>query len=384
MSRIVADVAIVGAGLIGASAALALRRAGLEVVLVDRDASGAKASGVNFGGVRRQGRSLAQLPLAQRAHAIWPRLCELIGIDGEYVRSGHLKLARTPADLDALRAYKERTAAFDLGLEIIEGDAFRRRFPAFGPEIVGGSLCPEDGQANPRLVAPAFAQAAARAGVHLLEGACVLGLASAGERLRVELDDGSRVESDYVVNAAGAWGAEVAAWVGDRLPLMVKFPTMAVTEPLPPLVSVSIGIEGGGFYARQVARGNVVMGGGFGSALPAYRSRPGRAAIAALGRNAPQVLPALAQAHIVRFWSGREGYFEDKNPVIGFSPRAPRLLHAFGFSGAGFQISPAVGEMLAEMIQGLPTPEYSQAFAVERFAAAGPIQETSHEPGADT
>jgi len=370
MNAISTDVAIIGAGLIGASAALALRHAGLGVVLVDRDVGGAKASGVNFGGVRRQGRGLVQLPLAQRAHAIWPRLRELIGIDGEYVRSGHLKVARTPADLDALRAYQEKTRAFDLGLQIIEGAEFRRRFPAFGPDIIGGSLCPEDGQANPRLVAPAFGHAAARAGAHFIEGARVLGVSAVGERMRIDIEGGTQVTADHVINAAGSWGAEIAAWFGDHVPLIVKFPTMAVTEPLPPLVSVSIGVEGGGFYGRQVARGNVVMGGGFGSPLPGDRSRPGRPAIAALGRNAPQVLPALAHAHIIRFWSGREGYFEDKNPVIGFSPRAPRLLHAFGFSGAGFQISPAVGAMLAELIQGLPTPEYSTAYAVDRFATA--------------
>ena len=279
-------------------------------------------------------------------------------------------MARAPADLDALRAYKEKTRAFDLGLEIIEGAEFRRRFPAFGPDIIGGSLCPEDGQANPRLVAPAFGHAAARAGAHFIEGARVLGVSAVGERMRIDIEGGTQVTADYVINAAGSWGGEIAAWFGDHVPLIIKFPTMAVTEPLPPLVSVSIGVEGGGFYGRQVARGNVVMGGGFGSPLPDDRSRPGRPAIAALGRNAPQVLPALAQAHIIRFWSGREGYFEDKNPVIGCSPRAPRLLHAFGFSGAGFQISPAVGAMLAELIQGLPAPEYATAFAVDRFATA--------------
>src|SRR5438445_10026806 len=90
-----ADVAIIGGGIVGASAALFLRRFGLSVVLLERGLCGAAASGVNYGGVRTQGRSIEQLPLSLRARTLWARLPELIGIDGEYVRSGHLKLARS-------------------------------------------------------------------------------------------------------------------------------------------------------------------------------------------------------------------------------------------------------------------------------------------------
>lgn len=83
MEKLAADVAIIGGGIVGASAALALRRMGFSVTLLERDFCGSRSSGVNYGGVRRQGRPLSQLPLAQRAHGIWGRLQELIGIDGE-------------------------------------------------------------------------------------------------------------------------------------------------------------------------------------------------------------------------------------------------------------------------------------------------------------
>jgi len=102
------DVVILGGGIVGASAALALSRQGRSVALLERDFCGSHSSGVNYGGVRRQGRPLSQLPLSQRAHGIWARLPELIGIDGEYQRSGHLKLARSLDDLAALQAYAEQ------------------------------------------------------------------------------------------------------------------------------------------------------------------------------------------------------------------------------------------------------------------------------------
>ncbi len=142
------EVLIIGGGIVGASAALFLRRRGLPVILLDMGACGARASGVNYGGVRRQGRPLAQMLLTARAHELWGQLPGLIGTDGEYVRSGHLKLARTEQDLDELRAYRERTEGWGMDLHILPADALRRRFAWLDPGLAGGSFCPEDGHAT--------------------------------------------------------------------------------------------------------------------------------------------------------------------------------------------------------------------------------------------
>jgi len=163
-----ADVAIVGGGIVGASAALFLRRFGLSVVLLERGLCGAAASGVNYGGVRTQGRAVAQLPLSLRARALWARLLELTGIDGEYVRSGHLKLARSEADLHKLEAYRDEAEAHGLHLQIMAGTAFRRAYPWLGEQAIAGSFCAEDGHANPRLVSPAFARAAQATGARIV------------------------------------------------------------------------------------------------------------------------------------------------------------------------------------------------------------------------
>jgi len=118
------------------------------------------------------------------------------------------------------------------------------------------------------------------------------------------------------------------------------------------------------------------MGGGYGTSLPNDRSRPGRAALARLGRIAPAILPATASAKVIRCWSGIEGYFSDKNPVIGFSATVPRLLHAFGFSGGGFQIAPAVGDVLAELVCGRTALEKASAFAPNRWQPRLPEADT--------
>ncbi|RMS22964.1 FAD dependent oxidoreductase, partial [Pseudomonas coronafaciens pv. garcae] len=81
-----------------------------------------------------------------------------------------------------------------------------------------------------------------------------------------------------------------------------------VTEPLPMFMDVSTGVEGGGIYARQVARGNCVLGGGQGFALDPARARPGQAALLDILRDAVELYPPLAGAQAIRTWSGTEGY----------------------------------------------------------------------------
>ena len=137
------DVLIIGGGIVGASAALALRQKGRSVILLERDFCGSRSSGVNYGGVRRQGRPLTQMSLSQRAHGIWSQLPELIGTQGEYVQCGHLKLARSEADLASLEAYRERTLAFGMNLQLLSAATLRQHYPWLGAGVVGGSAGPE-------------------------------------------------------------------------------------------------------------------------------------------------------------------------------------------------------------------------------------------------
>jgi len=378
--RLSADVLIVGGGIVGTSAALALAKAGRKVVLLERDLCGSRSSGINYGGVRRQGRSVSQLPLAQRAHRIWEGLSDLIGIDGEYVRSGHFKLARSAADMQALEAYAELSKPFGLGIELISGERLRQQCPWLGGAVVGGSLCPEDGQANPRLVSPAFAQAAQRAGAHIIERCEVreAGYDGTAFSVRAELNTGEgrqslQVRAASLINCAGAWAGKLAEAFGETVPMFSGHPNMAVTEPIPHFLPWSLGVEGGSIYCRQVSRGNVVLGGGRGYAQDENRARSSHDAILALLPQAVDLLPALRHVHIIRTWSGVEGYLPDRQPVLGPSSTQDGLFHGFGFCGAGFQIGPAAGEVLADLVMHGRSDIPIDAFSIRRFQSTLPV-----------
>ncbi|NBB12642.1 FAD-binding oxidoreductase [Pseudomonas sp. SLFW] len=369
------DAVVIGGGIVGASAALFLARAGKRVALLERDFFGSHSSGVNYGGVRRQGRPLSQLPLSQRAHGIWSDLKNLIGIDGEYLRSGHLKLARSDQDMTALVAYEQASRGFGLDLQLLDRAQLRARFPWAGDVAVGASLCADDGHANPRLVSPAFAFAARRAGAEVFEQAQVTQVSHDGQAFDVQTAEGHRFQAPWLLNCAGAWAAALAEQFGEPVPMRAGHPAMLVTEPLPMFMDVSTGVEGGGIYARQVARGNCVLGGGQGFPLDPTTARPGQAAILDILRNAVELYPPLAGAQAIRTWSGTEGYLPDREPVLGASSTQPGLLHGFGFAGSGFQIGPAAGEALAQIVcHGAPAIALD-VFSIRRFQPASqPVQ----------
>jgi sarcosine oxidase subunit beta len=362
------DVAIIGGGLVGCSAALHLRCRDASVVLLERGQCGSQASGVNYGGVRQQGRDLAELPLARRSRRIWAELEALVGTDCEFEATGHLKLARSAAEMAALEEYTERARDFDLKLERIGPDQIRERFPWLGDAIVGGSFCAEDGHANPRLVAPAFARAAIAAGADIREGTEVLEATHDDHDFELRLSDGATVRARQLINAAGAWGSTISAWFGEPVPEDVLAPNMCVTDPIPYFLAPNLGVCGGDIYVRQIRRGNVIFGGGVGVAdRDQIKARPLADSTAQAARLAVGLVPRLETAQVIRTWSGIEGVMPDGLPVIGPSGTSPGLIHAFGFSGHGFQLGPGVGAVLCELALDGATSTPIAAFGINRF-----------------
>ena len=368
------DVIVVGGGLMGASAAFFLRRRGRSVTLLERGLVGQQASGVNFGNVRRQGRPLVQLPLANRALETWSRLPELLGEDCEFLPSGQLRICYDTDAAENVERYAQDARAYGLDLELLGPKALRARYPYIGHDALMGSLGPQDGHANPRLLTPAFARAAVREGATLVENTEVLAIEQNGGGLELETRGAGTFRGAAVLLATGAWAGAMAARLQEPVPLVARGPQMGVTEPLPYRVEPSIGVNsdraGETVYLRQVTRGNIVFGGGYPNEvdLEANRAYPAPEYTLHQLPLMSRVLPAIAKVHVIRSWSGIEGYLPDSLPVMGESARTSGLFYAFGFSGAGFQIGPGVGDVMAELIATGSTTTPIDSFHVRRFA----------------
>jgi sarcosine oxidase subunit beta len=370
-----ADVIVIGGGLHGLSSALHLARAGARVTVLEAGYCGRHASGVNAGGVRTLGRHLAEIPIALASRELWHRLPELVDDSAGFVASGQLKVAETEAELAQLRArvadLNERGYRHEV---LIDAATVRTLLPAVAPHVTGGIWAGEDGHALPFRAVTAFRRAAQRLGVEIREGVRVETLHRVGERWEV-MAAGQRFSAGYVVNTAGAWASEIAKQVGEPVPEEPVALLLTITHRVPAFCSPVVGATGRPLSFKQFDNGTVLIGGGL-------RGRVDMAAgsgdvdfvqLAANARTALKLFPHLRDVGINRSWAGIEGFMPDGIPVISPSRTARNLVHAFGFSAHGFELAPAVGRIVAELVTSGRSSLPIDAFRIDRFHACSHV-----------
>ena len=365
-----AEVLVVGAGLHGCSAALQLARRGVAVTVLEKDHAGRHASGVNAGGVRTLGRHRAEIPIALASRELWHQIRELVDDDCGFVPCGQVKIAETDDDLAVLRERVEGLQAAGFQHEVlVDGETLREIVPAASPACPGGIWVKDDGAANPYRTTMAFRRAAARAGAVFHEGVRVLEVQREADRWRLATSAGE-FRAPRLVNCAGAWGGQLAARLGDPVPLQPIAPMLMVTARMPPFIIPTAGVVNRPLSFKQVNNGTVIIGGGhLGTPFPdENRTRLDFRKLAISARTASAVFPIMRQARIVRCWAGIEGRMPDDIPVIGPGSREG-VFHAFGFSAHGFQLGPAVGGIIADLVTTGSSNLPIEAFRADRFAS---------------
>ncbi|MDB6177703.1 FAD-dependent oxidoreductase [Paracoccus sp. Z330] len=367
-----ADVLVIGGGLHGLSSALHLARDGADVTVLEGEFVGRHASGASAAGVRTLGRDPREMPLALRSMEMWHQIGDLVSDDCGFHAHGQLRVFETEAQIAAeTRRIAELEAHGHTNEQIIGQDTLRQLVPGINPKFIGAAYADRDGAADPHRTLVAFRAAAERAGVRIVEGAPVCRLSEQRGAWRVETAQGA-FAAPTVINAAGAWGARVAAMTGESIPLSAKASMMMVTERLTQTIRPVVSIVGRSLSFKQSSQGTLVLGGGI---QGRYDLDSGRTAMDfhALARGAAaaeELMPAVKGARIARCWSGIEGKTSDLLPVI-CPGKAAGIFHIFGFSGHGFQLVPAAGEAMAGMVTTGVVPEIFLPFNAERLTTKG-------------
>ncbi len=361
MTSAVFDVAVIGGGLHGLSAALHLGRAGKRVVVLERAWVGRHASGASAAGVRTLNRDLGELDLALESMEMWHNIGSLVGDDCGFHVHGQICVAEQPDNLAKLEERVAKLRGMGYTHEaIIDASELRRRVPAISPHCIGASIAPDNGAADPHRTLAAFRRSAEAAGVVIREGCGVRRIERCGQDWSIEMDSaavtgGGQISTlvvPVIVNAAGAWSGRIAAMVGDDIPLDTKASMMIVSERLAPMIEPVVSIMGRALSFKQSDQGTLVIGGGL-QGIPDLDGETSAVRLGVLSkgaRAATDLFPCVRDIRIVRIWSGLEAKTADMLPVVGAAVNAPGVFHAFGYSGHGFELVPVVGAALTDLI----------------------------------
>jgi len=378
---------IIGGGITGTAAAAELARESHAVTLIEKHGIAAMASGWTLGGVRQSGRDPAELPLARAAVAIWGGLAETLGADVEYRRSGNLRLARTPAEVDVIRALVSTQQALGLELHFLpDNAAVRAVAPEISRNVLAASYCPTDGHANPIRATQAFARVARSQGATIREGVAALAIATDGDRVTGVVTSEGLIPADRVIVAAGVNSRSLLSPLGADLPLSIRITHVVQSEPLPSRLLPVFGVANADCAGRQEADGRLRFSSGAG-AWPGDASEwterslaPSASQIRSIVDRVAQVLPIATRAPVARAWGGLIDMTPDALPVSDAPEFLSGLVIAAGFSGHGFCLGPVSGLLCADLALGRVPRHDLSAFRLGRFAGrlTTPSQLTLH------
>jgi sarcosine oxidase, subunit beta len=368
-----ASVVIVGGGIMGVSTAYHLAAAGVtEVVLVDADSLGSGSTSKAAGGVRAQFSDVINIHLALRSMRTFETFSEQFGQEIDFHQVGYLFLLDSAADVssfeDAVRLQNE------LGVpsRMISVAEAVRLSPLISPDgLLAAVFSPNDGYCTPESVVLGYATAARRLGARLIPHCPVTGIAAQGGQITAVVTADGRIGTDTVICAAGPWSRQVGEWAGVDLPVTPLRRQVLTTEPISGLdqhlpFTIDFGTS---LYFHREGPG-LLLGMSDPDETPGFKLNRSDAWLPGLGRVMQRRAPALMNAGIRSGWAGLYEVTPDHNALIGESASVSRFLYATGFSGHGFLMGPAVGEVLRDLYLGQPPGIDVAALSADRFAAS--------------
>jgi sarcosine oxidase, subunit beta len=378
------DVIVIGAGVIGCSVAYHLAALGAGRVLVlDRTLVGAGTTAQSSGILRTHYSVLENVALAQRSWQVFEDFANYL--DDSEASAGLVKcgyLIATPAGpkLAPLKASLAAQQAMGITVQLLSQAEASARLPIcrFDDAALIG-FEPEAGFADAYLVATAFARAARRRGAQIMEGVEVHSLlregGGQGGAVRGVDTSRGRFAAPLVISAQNIWARDIERWTGIATPVSAERHTvLALQGPQPYSQQMPVYKDlasPGMLYCRSYGGTQMLVSEGIsGKTLAEPDIEQGDISIdyvAELGAQVAERFPSYETAGLASSWTGVYDVTPDWNPVLGRLPDVPGLIVAYGFSGHGFKLSPAVGRVLAQEALGLPTEVSLVPYALERF-----------------
>jgi sarcosine oxidase subunit beta len=367
-----AEVIVVGGGVMGLSAAFHLAEAGVDVLLLERDELGSGSTCRAAGGVRAQFSDPANVDLARRSLTAFERFGARPGAEIDLRQHGYLFLLDDEADVEAFEAGVRLQNELGVPSRMVTVDQALELSPLIvGDGLLAAAFSPTDGHCTPEAVVQGYARGARALGARIRQHCAVIGIEVAdGVITGVRTTDGL-VDTSTVVVAAGAWSAAVGEMAGVPLPVVPLRRQILVTSDLPQLpADLPMTIDfGTSFYFHPEGRG-LLVGMSDPDQEPGFHLGAGDEWLPGLAEAVRRRAPALADVGVAHRWAGLYEMSPDHNALIGEAREVSRLLYATGFSGHGFLQGPAVGEVLRDLVLGVPPVVDVSGLSVDRFVTS--------------
>jgi sarcosine oxidase subunit beta len=373
-----ADVVIIGGGIIGLSIAyfLALKKAG-RIILFERGQLGEGSTGRCVGGIRTQFSTEINVRFSLESLKTFEQFEEEFGVNPEFKRIGYLFLATTKEEREIVRQNIRLQKKFNIPVELLNPEEIVGRWPYLRiDDILGGTFCSWDGYAGPSEVLSGFSSGAKREGVKIHEGVEVVGISLMNGKIHDVKTKNEQIFAPRVVNAGGPYAASIGEMVGIEIPVkplrrqvFITAPFHLSNHPIPLTIDLHRG-----WYFRQEGDGLLLSGPL--DPKPSFNLDIDYEAMVETSENAIYRVPVLKKARLARGWAGLYEISPDHHAILGKVPAIEGFILANGFSGHGFQHSPAVGKAIAELIvDGEATTIDISSLSIERFGKGALIME---------
>lgn len=369
-----ADVVIVGGGVIGVSTAFHLAEAGVQdIVLLEKGDLGSGSTCKAAGGVRAQFSDRLNIELGARSLDAFERFAQRPGQEIDLHSVGYLFLLDDPHTV----ATFERSVALqnDLGVpsRMLTPREARELSPFISTDgLLAASFSPTDGHCSPESVVLGYATAARRRGATLITHCPVTGIEQEGNDITAVVTPGGPIRTGTVICAAGAWSRQIGAMAHVDLPVTPLRRQILITEPVrdvPPDLPMTIDFSST-FYFHGEGEG-LLIGMSDPDEEPGFLMNRSEAWLPRLAEAISRRAPRLESVGLASGWAGLYEMTPDHNALVGESGTVGRMLYATGFSGHGFLMGPAIGEVMRDLyLQRQPVIDVSPLSAA-RFERGG-------------
>ena len=382
------DVVVIGGGIIGLSTAYYLLKSGKRVLLVEKEQFGAGASGACDDMILLQSKKPGiSLQLALESIEMYKSLSEELEMDVEFESRGGMILIDNAQHLGVMEEYVEQQKKYGLDVSMIDHKEVKRRQPHMRDGIIASTYSTKDSQVNPLKVMRGFLKKSSRLGLVSVKGAAIKEISSCKDYWKISFDNGEVIETQYVVNAAGAWTPQIGKMIGIDIPIIPKKGQVVVTEQIPPIGETNVWSAeyivsklrpelytkkddiysrlGIGFAFSQTADGNYLIGSTRENA--GYDRETNLVALNLLVDQAVKFFPILKNVNIIRSFAGLRPASVDGKPIIGEVESRKGFYIASGHEGDGIALAPITGKLISDMIGGITIPYNVEELNIKRF-----------------